>query len=200
MGIKERKQRQKDDTRSRIVDAALKIGREEGWAALSMRKIGEQIEYSAPVVYEHFASKDALLLELTRIGFRKLIRKIEATGGQTNDPVGKIEAMWFGYWNFAFAEKEFYQLMFGIETNCSCNSMQLPEAALSRTLMTDAIRMLVSDQQDTGDKVSATYYTFWSVVHGLISLNMIGNQVPDRMNDQVLSNALSGIIDSIGVT
>jgi len=71
MGIIERKQRQKDDTKLRIVDAALKIGKEQGWNALSMRRIGEIIEYSAPVVYEYFVNKDALLIELIRMGYHK---------------------------------------------------------------------------------------------------------------------------------
>ena len=48
MGSKERIQRQKEDTRKRILDAALQIVRQEGWNALSMRKIADAIKYTAP--------------------------------------------------------------------------------------------------------------------------------------------------------
>ena len=43
MGSKERIQRQKDDTRKSILAAALQIVKQEGWAALSMRKIADVI-------------------------------------------------------------------------------------------------------------------------------------------------------------
>ncbi|HBW80020.1 MAG TPA: TetR family transcriptional regulator, partial [Sphingobacterium sp.] len=41
MGSKERIQRLKDENRTNILDAALQIVKEEGWQALSMRKIAD---------------------------------------------------------------------------------------------------------------------------------------------------------------
>jgi len=52
MGSKERIARLKEDTRSNILDAALDIVKEDGWQALSMRKIADKIEYTAPIIYE----------------------------------------------------------------------------------------------------------------------------------------------------
>ena len=37
-----------------------------------MRKIADKIEYTAPIIYEYFANKDAILNELTRQGYVKL--------------------------------------------------------------------------------------------------------------------------------
>jgi DNA-binding transcriptional regulator YbjK len=48
MGTKERRQREKKDQRQNILDAALQIINQEGFAALSMRKLAERIEYSLP--------------------------------------------------------------------------------------------------------------------------------------------------------
>ena len=41
---------------------------------LSMRKIADAIEYSAPVVYDHFENKEAILFEISLQGF-KLLQK-----------------------------------------------------------------------------------------------------------------------------
>jgi len=193
MGIIERRQRQKDDTKMRIVDAALKIGREHGWNALSMRRIGEIIEYSAPVVYEYFANKDALLIELIRIGYRKLIQQLKAIGNLHENPVKQIETLWLVYWEFAFAEKEFYQLMFGIEINCACYKSKLSEAKQPEILISNVIRMLITDQKNAEERVSELYYTSWSIVHGLISLNMVRQDVPKSLNGQILNRALGGV-------
>lgn len=199
MGIIERKQRQKDDTRLRIVDAALQIGKEHGWNALSMRRIGDIIEYSAPIVYEYFANKEALLIELIRMGYRKLIQQMKAISERYENPVKQIEALWQVYWDFAFAEREFYQLMFGIETSCVCHTLQFPEAKQPESLISEVITRLIPDQKEADKKVPELYYTFWSIVHGLISLNMVRPGIPRSLNSQILNSALSGVFQSIAV-
>jgi hypothetical protein len=69
MGSKERIHRLKENTRVNILDAAYDIVKDEGWQALSMRKIADKIEYTAPIIYEYYANKEAILLELTKKGF-----------------------------------------------------------------------------------------------------------------------------------
>ena len=54
MGIAERKLRQKEELRMMILDAAWQMVKQEGWQALSLRRISEAIEYSVPVIYDHF--------------------------------------------------------------------------------------------------------------------------------------------------
>jgi len=52
MASKDRILRLKEETRCNILEAALQIVKEEGWQALSMRKIADMIEYTAPIIYE----------------------------------------------------------------------------------------------------------------------------------------------------
>jgi AcrR family transcriptional regulator len=65
MGIAERKIRQKEEVRTSILSAAWKLVVQEGWQALSIRKIADAIEYSVPVIYDHFQNKEAILEEFT---------------------------------------------------------------------------------------------------------------------------------------
>lgn len=106
MGSKERIQRQKEDTRKGILDAALQIVRQEGWNALSMRKIADAIEYTAPIIYEYFPNKEGLLIELTRQGYAILGQKIKKAQDSETEPAKQLEAMWMAYWEFAFNCKE----------------------------------------------------------------------------------------------
>ena len=66
MGIKERRERQRREVRGGILDAARGIAVAEGWRSVTIRKIAERIEYSPPVIYEHFDSKDELVAEYLR--------------------------------------------------------------------------------------------------------------------------------------
>lgn len=198
MASKDRILRLKEETRINILDAALQIVKEEGWQALSMRKIADVIEYTAPIIYEYFSNKDAILVELTRKGFLLLAKNLEEARDKHRLPGKQLEAMWFAYWNFAFANKELYQVMFGVQTNCSCELVNsLPEAETPYNLFSKLIGELMAIEDLDSDLICTKYYTFWSVVHGLISINILSRGSSDEINLLVLKNAISGIIKTI---
>ena len=198
MASKDRILRLKEETRINILDAALQIVKEEGWQALSMRKIADVIEYTAPIIYEYFSNKDAIILELTRRGYLILARDLEEAKGKHRLPAKQLEAMWLAYWNFAFAHKELYQAMFGITTNCCCAQVNtLPEAAKPWELFSKVIGDLMGVEDIDEDVICTKYYTFWSVVHGLISINILSRGNSDEVNRQVLKDAIGAIIRSI---
>lgn len=197
MASKDRILRLKEETRVNILDAALHIGKTEGWQALSMRKIADIIEYTAPIIYEYFANKEAIMMELTKKGYRILAKDMQAARDAHQLPEKQLEAMWLTYWNFAFAEKELYQLMFGIEVNCCVFDNKIPEAEVPADMIYEVIEKLMGMENPPEDLVCKRYYTFWSIVHGLISINLVRQAVPNGISEQVLKDAISGIIRSI---
>ena len=112
-------------------------------------------------------------------------------------PEKQLEDMWLAYWNFAFAEKELYQLMFGIEINCCIWDNKIPEAEIPANMIWDVIGKLTGMENPPEDLICKRYYTFWSVVHGLISINLVRQGVPDGVNEEVLKDAIAGIISTI---
>lgn len=114
------------------------------------------------------------------------------------NPDKQLEAMWLAYWNFAFANKELYQVMFGVSTNCSCQEVKgLPEADLPWGLFTPVIGKLMHIEDLGSDIICTKYYTFWSIVHGLVSINILGRESSDDINRQVLKDAITGLTKSI---
>ncbi|HMF71504.1 MAG TPA: TetR/AcrR family transcriptional regulator [Flavitalea sp.] len=199
MASKDRILRLKDETRANILEAAFKIVKNEGWQALSMRKIAEEIEYTAPIIYEYFANKEAILEELNRKGFILLTRKMQEASDQVESTEDKLEAVWMAYWNFAFAEKELYQLMFGVSMNC-CMQQKGPEIAGPTNLVNDLISKLtqgVEEIEEQESEICRWYYTYWSIVHGLISINLTNRGTSDRLNRRILQDAIRGITKAI---
>ena len=200
MASKDRILRLKEETRINILDAALRIVKEEGWQALSMRKIADVIEYTAPIIYEYFANKDAILLELTRKGFLILAKNLQGAKDEHRLPAHQLEAMWFAYWNFAFANRELYQVMFGVTTNCSCELVNtMEEAGKPYKLFSEVIGELMHIENLNSDAICTKYYTFWSVVHGLVSINILNRASSDEINRLVLKDAIGSIIHSMKV-
>src|ERR1700733_6166471 len=153
MASKDRILRLKEDTRANILDAALKIVKQEGWQALSMRKIADVIEYTAPIIYEYFSNKDAIILELTRKGFLILAREMQEAKSKHRLPAKQLEAMWLAYWYFAFANKELYQVMFGVDVNCCELSKIMPEAEVPSEIVSEVIEALMAPSKPTEDEV-----------------------------------------------
>jgi hypothetical protein len=73
----------------------------------------------------------------------------------------------------------------------------MPESEVPSDLVSEAIIALMAPHTPTEDEVCIKYFTFWSVIHGLISINMVRRGSTDETNQQVLKNAISGIIRSI---
>jgi len=192
MGSKERILRQKEETRSNILIAAREIVKEEGWQGLSMRKIADKIEYTAPIIYEYFSNKEAILQELTCKGFGILTKDLEAAKAATQDPAEQLEAMWLAYWHFALKNKEMYQLMYGVEMTCCAQRNTDTDAPY--TLITKVISEIMGEQNPKPEVIKQKYFTFFSVIHGLISINIVGNGLSDEINKQILKDAITGIV------
>jgi AcrR family transcriptional regulator len=115
MGHIERRQKEKENIRKSIMEAALDLAISDGWNAVTIRKIANAIEYTPPIVYEHFKNKDDLLNELVTEGHRKLYKGNELAIKNNTKPQTKLIAISLNMWDFAFKNKELYQLMFNLE-------------------------------------------------------------------------------------
>jgi AcrR family transcriptional regulator len=201
MGIAERKIRQKEEVRASILQAAWALVEKEGWQSLSIRKIAEAIEYSSPVIYDHFENKEAILLEFTRRGFRQLNEQLVAAKDKFTNPEQQIEAIAYAYWKFAFNEKEYYQLMYGLGMP-GCDAVkQIPELTSFTETVSAPIKEMIAKSNNAGADSFLKLHTFWSTLHGLVSINMMGrnNDHKDELNAMVLKDFLIGFVSGIRV-
>lgn len=199
MGITERRLREKEKVRTAILSTAWQMVKEEGWQSLSIRKIADSIEYSVPVIYDYFENKEAILFEFGKEGFKKLSQKIEAAKEETDDPAEQLKIIAHAYWDFASRNKEYYQLMYGMGmTGCEIEKC-LPEKTSFRTLVNEPISRLIKKGKNKDADSCLKYYTFWSILHGLISMkNMRGSAVSDEINKMVMEDAIDGFIKNLG--
>jgi AcrR family transcriptional regulator len=198
MGIAERKQRQKEEVRASILRAAWHLVLEEGWQALSIRKIADAIEYSAPVIYSHFENKEAILQEFLQEGFRLLNQNLQTAKDKAQTPAHQLEAIAHAYWNFAFNNKEYYQLMYGLGMPTCETVRQVPELAKFSQILQAPIQELIhnSGQPDTSPLLK--FHAFWSMLHGLVSINMVDRTAcPDELHQMVLQDAIRGFIKNM---
>lgn len=111
MGIQERRQREKEETREKIMDGARALFAEEGYEAVTMRRIAEKIEYSPTAIYFHFADKADLFRAICAQDFLSLAKRFQ-TIAKIQDPVERLAATGRAYADFAFRHPNHYRLMF----------------------------------------------------------------------------------------
>lgn len=204
MGIAERKERQRKEVRESILEAAWKVVNEDGWQSLSIRKIADAIEYSVPVVYDHFENKEAILSEFNRQGFKLLGDKLKEAKESCSGADKQLEAIAFAYWDFAFEHKEYYQLMYGLGMP-SCESLtQVPELMAFIGVIHSTIEQLLKEGTTAEPNVWMKVHSFWSMLHGLVSINLMAppashlGLTPEQMNRLILTDFISGFLKGLG--
>lgn len=110
----ERRKREKEKVKKDILDAALNLAVTEGWNAVTIRKIADAIEYTPPIVYEHYKNKDDLLNALVVRGHHILVKSNNLSLRKESDPRKVLMMLSENFWNFAFKHKELYELMFSL--------------------------------------------------------------------------------------
>ena len=68
--IQQRRAREKQEMKDRIVQAAREMFLEEGFEKVSIRKIADRIAYSVGTIYNYFKNKDELFHAVHEMDFR----------------------------------------------------------------------------------------------------------------------------------
>jgi AcrR family transcriptional regulator len=174
MGIKERRERERQELKQSILLAAREIAARDGWQAVTVRKVAELVEYSPPTLYEYFPSKDAILQELVREGFSQLAERVRRAYDSTSDPQERMVRLALTYCNFAWDKPELYQVMHGMG-GATCN-MDGPPDELQDVggLLARAIRAALDTGEGDARDITTDMQLHFATLHGIVALTMEG--------------------------
>ena len=209
MGVKERREREKSETRDKILDAARELFVTEGYEGVSMRKVAEKIEYSPTAIYVYFADKNELFHELCREDFDHLQAVMKSTE-MPADPIERLRQIGRSYIEFGRRFPNHYVFMF--MTPHPPHELDDQDREIVGNPEVDAYAMLKWAVQETIDAgrfredlqdYEMISQTLWAAVHGVISLNIAKCKDPwvewrpltDRA-EMMLDIALRGLMAS----
>lgn len=175
MGTTERKQRQKEAVRAAILQAAWELVQADGWQSLSIRKIADAIDYSVPVIYDHFANKNDILLEFAKSGHQGLLEALQKARGRHAAPEAQLEAMAYAYCDYAQTNKAHYQLMFGVGMNSCEMFRQVPQLRDIEALLEQAIAA-VGEQYPVPLNVHVKFRGLWAILQGVNAAHVMGDK------------------------
>jgi AcrR family transcriptional regulator len=191
MATSTRRDRERASTRERIIEAALYVLETEGAAALTIRRIAADVEYSPPVVYQHFANKDALVLELVAHGHRLMLAEFRQAAAEPciDRRMMRIASE---YVRFAGEHPHLYEVMNGAVVDAD-ERRHAAEPAIA------VLKELLAAWSDTHDVVLAdpdeACEIIWGTLYGIASLGYlgtVGNERARRLAEQALRAILLG--------
>jgi AcrR family transcriptional regulator len=183
MGLKERRERERDEVRTKIMDAARDLFAKEGIEAVSMRKIAEAVEYSPTAIYQHFLDKESLLREICKEDFGNLAGTLNEIARE-DDPIKRIEQIGLAYCRFGVAYPNHYRLMFMTpftkkldeEEECGKGNPDEDAYAFVKHAVTQGIES-GRFREDLTDPDLVTQI-LWAGVHGMVSLQITKEKDP----------------------
>ena len=189
VGIAERKGRTRAEREDRIIAAARAIAESEGWGAVTIRRLADQIEYSQPVLYSHFANRDAIVAAVAVEGFRELTKTLGEAASKSSGPQEALANVATAYLDVAFRRPALYEAMFSLPTD-----LQFAKAE-TRPELHAAFDALAAVVRPFGGDVGLVTETFWAALHGLAELERSGRIRPGLRGERI-ALVVSGIITS----
>lgn len=178
MGVKERREREKSETRDKILDAARELFISEGYEGVSMRKVAEKIEYSPTAIYVHFVDKNELFHQLCHQDYARLAEVFQSSVIST-DPTERLKQIGAIYVDFGTRYPNHYKFMFmtphpALETheddeeikgNPEEDAYAFLKWSVSQAIDAGCFREELKDAEIISQ-------TLWASVHGVISLHI----------------------------
>src|SRR5262249_40158011 len=123
--IAERKLRDKQARRAQILSAARRIAELEGWSNVTVRRLSDEISYSQPVLYAHFASREGILAAVAIEGFQEIGLALEKARKRvrSGNPVESVAA---AYLEFAASSPALYEVMFSLRLSVPFDEATTP--------------------------------------------------------------------------
>lgn len=211
MGSQERREREREELRDKIINAARDLFVAEGYEAVTMRRIADKIEYSPTAIYLHFKDKTALLGELVLRDYSAFSSHLQRIA-RVEDPIERLRRMSRAYIDFGLAHPNHYRLLFINPSPPAASTPDVSEKmsqlkgdpqrdgyAFLKEGVSDAIaaRRLRPELKDP-ELVSQT---IWAGVHGLVALliNIQGDEVfidwrkPKDLSQLMVETLLRGL-------
>lgn len=162
-----------NDTKERLLAAARALYLEGGFATFSLREVARRVGISAPAVYRHYESKEALLEAVCAQGFQifssYLVRAL-----REGTPLERLRASGRMYLAFATDHPQAYSVLFLGAAKGFMPPGEGPVDAATFRFLVDRVSECQRAKVIAKGEPLEIATMIWAHVHGLVSLRIVG--------------------------
>lgn len=107
-----RSKQQVADMQARIADHALRLYLQDGYEAVSMRRLALELGCTVMTIYKYFPRKIDILRALWARVYETLFDELDQIATRNSDPITRLEAVALGYVSFWLEHRDHYFLVF----------------------------------------------------------------------------------------
>jgi AcrR family transcriptional regulator len=175
MGVKERKERDRQEMRDQILKSAHQLFLAKGFDQISIRNIAEAIEYSPATIYLYFKDKNEIFHALHQQGFGMLNQSFQPLT-QIANPFERLNEMGKAYIQFATSNPEVYDLLFirtePMEHLATCLDDHWTEGDRAFDVLLQTVKGCQQQGYFVGLDTQNMAMLIWSFIHGLCALGI----------------------------
>jgi AcrR family transcriptional regulator len=173
MTAQARKERERADRERLILATAREIAEEQGWDAVTTRRLAERIEYSQPVLYSHFRGKREIIGAVALEGAAEMATALREAAAAADGPRARVTALARAYLDFAARSPAVYDAMFRLDGGLAFAAEDTPRQ------LKDGFAALLDNLEDVaGTDPGLFTELFWAALHGLATLTRAGRLPP----------------------
>lgn len=183
------------DRREQILDEAQRLFLEHGLDSTTTRQIALAVGISQPSLYAHFASRDAIAVELCIRAFGFLERRLRSVD-QSLPPARRLRELCRAYIQFGLEEPAAYRVAFMAEIAVDEESGM--HRGLEAGLATFSIlREAMTVPSGNPDEAEAAAQSVWAGIHGLVAIMLTRPEFPFIARDRLVEAHLDRLLGSV---
>ncbi len=201
MGINERKQKEKDKLRRKILNTAKDILIEQGINKLTMRAIAKKINYSPTTIYLYFKNKEKLTFHLLEYSFQILVEALQKEDIKTySNSIERLKAGLTIYIKNGLDNSNFYKIMTGSILEFKNPEMTLKEGTMNEksfSILQEGVELCIKNKElKPGDPFNIAKI-LWVAIHGITIIMIDTPTFPWGNKDQFISDYLDVLIKGL---
>jgi AcrR family transcriptional regulator len=181
MAIDDRRERERAARRRLITTTARTVAEQEGWDAVTTRRLSAEIEYSQPVLYKHFAGMEGIVASVAVEGFAELGAALAAARAHAADGRDAMSRVAHAFIGFARDNPALFDAMFVRATTLAFAADDTPAELNNAFDELRAAVAMVAGERDPDTLAEVV----WAALHGLITLDRSGRLRPDHHDARV---------------
>lgn len=192
MGIRERREREKELRKNQILEAAKTLLLERGLGGTSVHQIAKKAELGVATIYFYYQNKEELFFALQQEGLRLLQEKIQWACRQGATPRDKIKKIAQAYYRFSQVHKDYFDIInyFLSQPGVIFSPIIKKELDhLGNTILSQVENVLLEGSRQNifpGIDAKQSAIQLWGMLHGLLLFRKMKNTILRTVNHKSL--------------
>jgi len=192
MGLKERREREREERRRQILVAARMLLSKKGLGGTSIQQIAKRAELGVGTIYFYYRSKEELFAALQQEGLEVLQSQVKAADRLGKNPADRLRRISLAYLRFSEEHKDYFDIinyfLASPEEVFTPELKGLVDRQGSRILqeVEEAIRQGVAEGAFRKVNARRISILLWGTLHGLIQFKKMKDTVLQGEDHAVL--------------